>query len=96
MLPFFLQYLTDIGDLKGGNPTSRIGELMANNLPTPKVLHVFKKSTKKRKPDGYLVTNQCPQIRTRIGSSNVRTLFHKVKLAQLIREMEDINWISFE
>jgi hypothetical protein len=33
------------------------------------------------------MTNQCTQIRTRIGSWNVRTLFQKGKLAQLSREM---------
>jgi hypothetical protein len=48
----------------------------------------LKKSTKKRKPDGYLMRNQCKQIRTRIGSWNVRTLFQKGKLAQLNREMD--------
>jgi hypothetical protein len=34
------------------------------------------------------MTNQCTQIRTRIGSWNVRTLFRKGKLAQLNREMD--------
>jgi hypothetical protein len=51
-------------------------------------VQVFKKSTKKRKPNGYLMTNQCTQIRTSIGSWNVRTLFQKWKLAQLNREMD--------
>jgi hypothetical protein len=34
------------------------------------------------------MTNQCTQIRTRIWSWNVRTLFQKGKLAQLNREMD--------
>jgi hypothetical protein len=35
-----------------------------------------------------MMMNQCTQIRTRIGSWNVRTLFQKRKLAQLNREMD--------
>jgi hypothetical protein len=34
------------------------------------------------------MTNQCTQIRTRIGSWVVQTLFQKRKLAQLNREMD--------
>jgi hypothetical protein len=34
------------------------------------------------------MTNLCTQIRTRIGSWNVQTLFQKGKLAQLNREMD--------
>jgi hypothetical protein len=34
------------------------------------------------------MSNQCTQIRTRIGSWNVQTLFQKGKLAQLNREMD--------
>jgi hypothetical protein len=34
------------------------------------------------------MTNQCTQIRTRIGSWNVRTLFQEGKLAQLNTEMD--------
>jgi hypothetical protein len=34
------------------------------------------------------MTNQCTQIRIRIGSWNVRTPFQKGKLAQLNREMD--------
>jgi hypothetical protein len=35
-----------------------------------------------------MMMNQCTQIRTRIGSWNVRKLFQKRKLAQLNREMD--------
>jgi hypothetical protein len=35
------------------------------------------------------MTNQCTQIRTRIESWNVQTLFQKGKLAQLNREMDE-------
>jgi len=50
---------------------------------------VFNKSMRKKSRTDYLLTNQCSQVKTRIGQYNVRTLYQKDRLAQLNKIMEE-------
>jgi hypothetical protein len=50
-------------------------------------LYFLKISIRRKIQTDYLLMNQCPQIRTRIGQYNIRTLYQIGRLTELNRVM---------
>ena len=66
------------------HPQDRAGKLIPCLFRN---LTVFRRSKRMKSRTDYLLMNQCSQARTRIGQYNARTLYQKVRLAQLNKIM---------